>query len=50
METKNLFEFLDSSKTAYHTVENIAARLVAQGYARLYENDVWELPTAVNIL
>ena len=43
METKSLFEFLDSSKTAYHTVENICARLTECGYERLYENDSWEL-------
>lgn len=43
MEIKSLFEFLDSSKTAYHAVENIANKLLAEGYIRLYENDEWAL-------
>lgn len=42
-KNKALFEFIDASKSAYHTVANVSARLVAEGYTRLYENDRWEL-------
>lgn len=40
---KNLIEFLNSSKTAYHAVANIASKLEEDGFIRLYENDAWKL-------
>ena len=40
---KSLIEFLDNSKTAYHTVKNISEKLEANGYTRLYECDKWTL-------
>ncbi len=39
----SLFEFLESSKTAYHAVDNIISRLSNEGYIRLYESEKWEL-------
>lgn len=38
-----LYSFLDSAKSAYHTVENLKNRLLAEGFERLYENESWEL-------
>lgn len=38
-----LYSFLDSSKSAYHTVENLKSRLDAEGFVRLYENEKWDL-------
>ena len=40
---KNLANFMDSSKTAYHAVANITAKLDSKGFIRLYENDEWNL-------
>ncbi len=40
---KSFFEFLNNSKTAYHTVSSVADRLEANGYERLYECDIWNL-------
>jgi aspartyl aminopeptidase len=38
-----LYSFLDSAKSAYHTVENLKNRLLSEGFVRLYENDEWKL-------
>ena len=43
MKNPTFFEFLSSSKTAYHAVDCIAETLLANGYTRLYENDEWSL-------
>ena len=43
LNTKSFFDFLNSSKTAYHTVANIKSRLDGEGYIRLYESEKWEL-------
>ena len=40
---KNLANFMDLSKTAYHAVSNITAKLDSEGFVRLYENDDWNL-------
>lgn len=40
---KSLFEFIDGSKSAYHTVSNVCRRLDECGYVRLSESDKWEL-------
>ena len=40
---KSLFKFLESSKTAYHTVNESAKELEAQGFVRLYESERWNL-------
>ncbi len=41
--SKNLIDFLNLSKTAYHAVSNIASILEDNGFVRLYENESWEL-------
>ena len=38
-----LFDFINASPTAFHAVENIAARLCAEGYKELYEWEDWQL-------
>lgn len=43
---EDLFDYINESKTAYHAVSNIAARLDAEGYTRLYECDEWKLDAA----
>ena len=40
---KNLANFMDLSKTAYHAVSNITQKLDKEGFKRLYENDDWSL-------
>ena len=40
---KNLIDFLNSSKTAYHAIANISSRLEEKGFERLYEGDAWSL-------
>lgn len=40
---KEFFNFIKSSPTAFHTVENIRRRLISEGYTELYENTAWEL-------
>ncbi|MBQ9070619.1 MAG: M18 family aminopeptidase [Clostridia bacterium] len=40
---KSFFEFIEASKTAYHTVKEISERLEANGYTRLYESEMWNL-------
>lgn len=40
---KNLIDFLNSSKTAYHAVANISSKLDEEGFVRLYENEDWNL-------
>jgi len=39
----DLIAFIDRSPTPYHAVAETAARLRAEGYERLREDDVWEL-------
>ena len=43
LNTKLFFDFLNSSKTAYHTVAYIKARLDSEGSTRLLESEKWEL-------
>lgn len=43
IKASTFFDFLNTSKTAYHTVANITSRLDSDGYVRLYENKIWEL-------
>ena len=40
---KNLQNFMENAKTAYHAVADITAKLDSEGFTRLYENDEWEL-------
>ena len=40
---QSLMSFLDASCSVYHAVANLTARLDAEGYIRLYEQDAWEL-------
>ena len=42
-DVKNLFDFIKSSPSPYHTVEAVRNMLEAAGYTRLYENDSWSL-------
>ncbi len=39
-----LFDFIAKSPEAYHTVATMEEELQAQGYERLYEDNVWHLP------
>ncbi|MEZ4215670.1 MAG: M18 family aminopeptidase [Myxococcota bacterium] len=39
----DLIAFIDRSPTPYHAVAETAARLRAEGYERLSENEVWDL-------
>ncbi len=41
--TKELFDFINSSPSAYHTVEAVATELKANGYTELFECDGWNL-------
>lgn len=38
-----LFDFINSSPTPYHAIDNIRHKLIAAGYTELYERDEWEL-------
>ena len=38
-----VIDFIKNSPTAYHAIDTVAKRLVAEGYAELSENSVWEL-------
>lgn len=40
---KNLIDFMNYSKTAYHAVSKIALKLEREGFTRLYESESWEL-------
>ncbi len=40
---KDLFEFIEKSPTAFHAVDNVAARLDAEGFTRLDEKAEWKL-------
>ena len=42
-EIQNLFDFIENSPSAYHTVDSIKRELEVYGYTRLYEDDAWEL-------
>lgn len=39
----HLLDFLDRSMTPFHAVENLAHRLEAAGYRRLFEHEDWDL-------
>jgi aspartyl aminopeptidase len=39
----DLLEFIDSSPTPFHAVEEMKNKLSAQGYSELKESDTWEL-------
>ncbi len=41
--TEKLFEFINSSPSAYHTVDTVRERLSSLGYTELYENEEWRL-------
>ena len=41
--TKELFEFIEKSPTAFHTVEQMKNRLDKEGYQQLLEGKKWEL-------
>lgn len=40
---KKLFDYIESSPTAYHACATSAKRLIDAGYTRLYEGEKWEL-------
>ena len=40
-----LLDFLATSPTPFHAVDNMAASLAAAGFVRLYEADEWQLQT-----
>ncbi len=42
-ETKELIAFIEESPTAFHAVESISKRLLANGFTPLNEADVWSL-------
>lgn len=41
--TAKLFDFIESSPTACHTVETVRKMLLSGGYTELFETDVWNL-------
>ena len=41
--SRRLLDFLDSSPSCYHAVDNLARRLEAEGYERLREAQPWTL-------
>lgn len=43
MPAQELFDFIKSSPTAYHTVDSVKRVLVKNGFSELYESDVWQL-------
>lgn len=43
MENTPLLDFLNRSPSCYHAADNIAKRLLKEGYSRLYEGEVWQL-------
>lgn len=43
MSDNELFDFIKSSPSAYHTVDTVKQRLLSEGYTELYEGDLWEL-------
>ncbi|MBQ1260743.1 MAG: hypothetical protein IIX96_01875 [Clostridia bacterium] len=38
-----LFDFINSSPTAHHAIENIKYTLTTLGFTELYEGDEWQL-------
>lgn len=38
-----LIEFIHSSPTAFHTVNNAVTQLIEDGYTELYESEIWSL-------
>ncbi len=43
MSVKELFDFIKSSPTAYHTVDSVKRELIGAGFTELYESDEWSL-------
>ena len=41
--TEKLFDFIESSPTACHTVETLREILLGAGFTELYEQQPWEL-------
>lgn len=41
--TSTLFDFINSTPTPYHAVENIKRSLLERGYTELYESEEWTL-------
>ena len=41
--SRQLLAFLDASPSCYHAAANAAAELLAAGYTRLYEGELWHL-------
>lgn len=41
--TQKLFDFIESSPTACHTVDTVRKMLIADGFTELNETDAWEL-------
>ena len=41
--TDDLFKFIKSSPTAYHTVESVKSRLDSLGYTELFEGETWNI-------
>ena len=48
--TKELFEFIEKSPTAFHAVEQMKNRLDKEGYQQLLEGEKWELQSKEKIL
>ena len=44
----DLIDYIDRSPTPYHAVAETRERLVAEGYAPLSEDEVWELAVAAS--
>ncbi len=40
---RELIEFIHSSPSAYHVVDNVKSRLTEQGYIELFEEEVWNI-------
>lgn len=40
---KELFDFVESSPTAFHTVQSVSGMLKTAGYTKLRENETWKL-------
>lgn len=42
-QTQNLLDFIKSSPSCFHAVENITKKLDTSGYVRLYEGEKWNI-------
>lgn len=40
---KELFDFINTSPTPYHVIENIKAKLMSEGFSELTESESWKL-------